>query len=98
MSICPVTLQDAHKNLVQTTTQYNTLVAQFESAQKQLQEQDGDSRKLENRLQQRVDELEDMNLKWQERYENQTEEFARQTEWMREHVGNKNAVMEMLKR
>ena len=63
------------------TEQYNTLVGQCQSLQTDNSDKD---RFYEGR----VAELEDMNLKWQSRYESQAADLERMQEWIDRHSGD----------
>lgn len=60
-------------------SRYNSLVTMHEEAGEQLQ-------RVDLSFQKRIGELEDMNLKWQARYEKQTAELERVRKWVADHA------------
>ncbi|CAD7969548.1 unnamed protein product [Amoebophrya sp. A120] len=77
--------KDYHQQLIQLTNEYNSLVTHNEELETE----------IEQNWKQRITELEDMNLKWQTRYEKQNHEVERLQNWVNDHRNDAQVLQEL---
>eukprot|EP00392_Amoebophrya_sp_AT5.2_P000142 g142.t1 len=76
--------KQSHAHCVQLTTDFNQLIEEHETMEE-----------AQGQFKARVMELEDMNIKWQARYEKQEKEVERLRKWVAEHGEDAQRLAEM---